>query len=384
MKNQNILTKLAQIGNKSDPTTGAISFPIYHSSTYAHPELGKSTGYDYSRTANPTRTILEKAIADLENGYKGFAFSSGLAAITTILSLFSKGDHLIVTEDLYGGTYRLFEQIFKEYGITASYLDTSNSQLISDSIRSNTKAIFCETPTNPLMRIADIRKISQLAKSHGLITIVDNTFLTPYLQRPLELGVDIVVHSATKYLGGHNDVVAGLAITNNENLATRLSFRQNALGAVLGPYDSWLLLRGIKTLGIRMDRQQENSLVIAEWLKDHALVDQVYYPGLPDHPGYKVNHSQASGTGAMISFTLMKKEAVPEVLKNVQVISFAESLGGVESLITYPFVQTHNDIPENIRERLGINDRLLRLSVGIENSQDLIIDLEQALERSFL
>lgn len=378
MKNKCILTELAQLGNKIDPT-GAISFPIYHSSTYAHPELGKSTGYDYSRSANPTRTVLEKAIASLEGGCQGFAFSSGMAAITTVLSLFKSGDHLIVTEDLYGGTYRLFEQIFKEYGVSATYVDTSDLQLIRESIRPDTKAVFCETPTNPLMRIADIRGISQLAKAHGLLTIVDNTFLTPYLQRPLESGADIIVHSATKYLGGHNDVVAGLAVTNNEELASRLAFRQNALGAVLGPQDSWLLLRGLKTLGLRLDRQQQNSLEIASWLKNHSIVEKVYYPGLSDHPGHHTHFSQASGPGAMISFTLRKQEYIPVVLKKVQVISFAESLGGVESLITYPFIQTHADIPEKIRENLGINDRLLRLSVGIESLSDLIADLEQAL-----
>ncbi|KUO65895.1 MAG: cystathionine gamma-synthase [Gracilibacter sp. BRH_c7a] len=379
MKNLDILTELAQLGNKLDPT-GAVSFPIYHSATYAHPELGKSTGYDYSRTANPTRSVLESAIANLERGCKGLAFASGLAGITTVLSLFKQGDHLIVTEDLYGGTFRLFEQIYKEFGISATYVDTSDNDLITQAILPTTKAIFCETPTNPVMRIADIKGISKIARFHGLLTIVDNTFLTPFLQRPLELGADIVVHSATKYLGGHNDVVAGLVVTNSEILAERLSFLQNALGTILGPQDCWLLLRGLKTLGLRMERQQQNSIVIAAWLSNHPLVDQVFYPGLPHHPGYEVQHAQAAGPGAIISFSLKNKDDITKVLKKVKLISFAESLGGVESLITYPFIQTHADIPQETREKIGINERVLRLSVGIESIQDLLEDLNQALE----
>lgn len=378
MKNLNILTKLAQIGNRKDPN-GAISFPIYHSATYAHPELGKSTGYDYSRTANPTRAVLEDTIARLEQGCKGLAFASGMAAITTVLSLFKQGDHLIVTEDLYGGTFRLFDQIYKEFGISATYVDTSDNNLIAQAIRPDTKAIFCETPTNPIMRIADIKAISKLARTHDLLTIIDNTFLTPFLQRPLELGADIVVHSATKFLGGHNDVVAGLVVTNQEKLAERLSFLQNALGSVLGPQDCWLLLRGLKTLGLRMERQQQNSIAIASWLTNHPLVNEVFYPGLPHHPGYEIQLAQASGSGAIISFSLKSQDDIPKVLKKVSLISFAESLGGVESLITYPFIQTHADIPIDKREELGINERVLRLSVGIESIQDLLDDLTQAL-----
>ncbi|MDS1030221.1 PLP-dependent aspartate aminotransferase family protein [Bacillota bacterium LX-D] len=379
MKNRNIMTQLAQIGNRLD-STGAISFPVYYSAAFAHPELGKSTGFDYSRSGNPTRAVLEDCIAQLEKGCRGFAFSSGMAAITTVLSLFKHGDHLIMTEDPYGGTYRLLNKIFREFGISVSYVDTSQTELIKNSITPDTKAIFCETPTNPLMKVADIRSICNLAKLHNIITIFDNTFLTPYYQRPLELGADIVLHSATKYIGGHNDVVAGLVAVKEEKLAERVGFLQNALGTILGPQDSWLLVRGLKTLGLRLDRQQQNALQIAHWLEKHPLVEKVYYPGLPNHPGHTTHRSQASGFGAIVSFTVKDKSYVPTILKNVKIISFAESLGGVESLITYPFVQTHADIPENIREQLGVDKRLLRISVGIENVLDLIDDLSQAFE----
>ncbi|NLI91487.1 MAG: PLP-dependent transferase [Peptococcaceae bacterium] len=380
MKDRDIMTQLAQIGNRND-STGAISFPIYYSATFAHPELGKSTGFDYSRSGNPTRKVLEDAIAGLEKGCKGYAFSSGMAAITTLLSLFQNGDHLIVTEDSYGGTYRLLDKIFKEFGISVSYVDTSWTELIRNAITPKTKAIFCETPTNPLMKIADIQSICELAKSRNIITIIDNTFLTPYYQRPLELGADIVVHSATKFIGGHNDVVAGLVAVKGEKLAERVGFLQNALGATLGPQDSWLLIRGLKTLGLRLDCQQRNALTIARWLENNPHVDTVYYPGLPNHPGYATQQSQASGFGAIISFTLKDKKQIPSILKNVEIISFAESLGGVESLITYPFIQTHADIPADIREQLGIDDCLLRISVGIENIEDLISDLNQAFNK---
>nr|WP_041445441.1 PLP-dependent aspartate aminotransferase family protein [Syntrophobotulus glycolicus] len=378
MKEQNILTKLAQIGNRLDPT-GAISFPVYHSSTFAHPELGKSTGYDYSRSANPTRKVLEDSLAALEGGCKGFAFSSGLAAITTILSLFKSGDHFIVTEDLYGGTYRLFQQVFNEFGIEATFVDTTRPDQIEASICPNTKAVFCETPSNPLMKVADIRQICRLAQSHHLLTIVDNTFLSPYLQRPLQLGADIVVHSASKFIGGHNDVIAGLVAAREEHLAERLGFLQNALGAVLGPQDSWLLIRGLKTLGLRLECQQSNALRIAHWLENHPLVDQVFYPGLSAHPGYDLQLSQSSGFGAILSFSLKDHCSIPDILQKFKVISFAESLGGVESLITYPYIQTHADIPEEVRKRLGLNEYLLRISVGIEDCNDLIDDLNQAL-----
>ena len=375
----NILTELAQIGNRIDPK-GAISFPIYHSSTYAHPGLGESTGFDYSRTANPTRQVLEDAIARLEEGTKGYAFSSGMGAITTILSLFSQGDHLIVTEDLYGGTYRILNEVFNRFGLQVSFVDTSNLEEIEKQILPNTKAIFSETPTNPLMKIADLRGIASLAHLHGLLNIVDNTFLTPFFQKPLNLGADIVIHSGTKYLGGHNDIIAGLVVVKEEELATRFARLQNSLGATLGPQDSWLMIRGLKTLALRLKAQEENAKQIAQWLVKHPSVIDVYYPGLETHPGYCTQLAQASGFGAMLSFRVTDATLIPQILKSLQIISYAESLGGVESLITYPSTQTHADIPQEVRERLGVDDRLLRLSIGIEGIEDLIIDLEQSLK----
>jgi cystathionine gamma-synthase len=374
----NIYTELAQIGNRLDPK-GAISFPIYHSSTFSHPGLGESTGFDYSRSANPTRQVLEDAIARLEEGTKGFAFSSGMGAITTLLSLFSQEDHLIVTEDLYGGTYRIINEVFNRFGIQVSFVDTSNLQEIENHILPNTKAIFCETPTNPLMQIADLRGIASIAKSHGLLNIVDNTFLTPFLQKPLNLGADMVIHSGTKYLGGHNDIISGLVVVKGEELATRFARLQNSLGATLGPHESWLMIRGLKTLALRLKAQEKNAKQLALWLKKHPSITQVYYPGLENHPGHTIQLSQASGFGAMLSFRVADAFLVSHFLKSLKIISYAESLGGVESLITYPTTQTHADIPQNVRERLGVDDRLLRFSVGIEAVEDLIDDLEQAL-----
>ncbi|WP_026694946.1 trans-sulfuration enzyme family protein [Peribacillus kribbensis] len=372
-------TLLVRAGIQRDPATGSISTPIYQSATFAHPELGKSTGYDYSRTANPTRAALEEAIAVLEKGHKGFAFSSGMAAITTLLFLFKPGDHLIVSDDLYGGTYRLLEEVFGHYGITASYTDTSSVENVRNSITSRTKALFIETPTNPLMKVTDLELMIGTAKEHGLLTIVDNTFMTPYLQQPIAYGADIVMHSATKYLGGHNDSVAGLVVTASEELSEKVLKLQNGAGAILGPQDSWLILRGMKTLGVRLERQQENAGRLAEWLKDHPAIQHVYYPGLNDHPEYEISSRQARGFGAMLSFTVKEKETVPAILKNLKIISFAESLGGVESLITYPYTQTHADIPEEIRQSRGVTDKLLRLSVGIENIEDLLEDLKSVL-----
>ena len=376
----NILTELAQIGNRID-SKGAISFPIYHSSTFRHPGLGESTGFDYSRSANPTRQVLEDAIAQLEEGTRGYAFSSGMGAISTILALFSQGDHLLVTEDLYGGTYRILNEIFNRFGLHVSFVDTSNLEEIEKEILPNTKAIFSETPTNPLMKIADLQGITSLARSHGLLNIVDNTFLTPFLQKPLNLGADIVIHSGTKYLGGHNDLIAGLVVVKGEELATRFARLQNSLGATLGPQDSWLMIRGLKTLALRMKAQEENAKQIAQWLVKHPSVTEVYYPGLETHPGYSTQLAQASGFGAMLSFRVADVSIIPQILKSLKIISYAESLGGVETLITYPSTQTHADIPPEVRERLGVDKRLLRLSVGIEAFDDLIDDLEQALKR---
>ncbi len=364
-----------------DANTGAVSFPIYQSATFRHPALNETTGYDYSRLQNPTREEVENIIAKLEGGREGLAFSSGMAAITTILTLFSAGDHIIVSEDLYGGTFRLFNEIFNRFLLEASFVDTTDLQAIKEAVCRNTKAVFIETPSNPTIRITDIAKTVEIAKANNLLTIVDNTFLTPYFQTPLKFGADIVVHSGTKFLGGHNDTLAGFIVVNDEELIQRLRLIQKSTGAVLAPFDSWLLIRGIKTLAVRLEKQQENALKIARWLKNHSAVEKVYYPGLESHPGYELGKSQASGFGAMISFTVKDKELVAKVLKAVKVIIFAESLGGVETLITYPEIQTHSAIPVDIRNRVGVTDRLLRLSVGIENVDDLIEDLEQALDR---
>ena len=371
-------TELVQIGNRIDPT-GAISFPVYNSTAYAHPGLGCSTGFDYTRTKNPTRQVLEEAVARLEHGVKGFAFASGMAAITTLVALFKQGDHLIVTEDLYGGTYRLFKQIFSQFGLEVSFVDTSCPECIEEALRPETKGIFVETPTNPMMRIADLRRIGEISAKQGLLFIVDNTFLTPVLQKPLDLGADIVIHSGTKYLGGHNDVLAGLVVVKEEPLATEFGKLQNALGAVLGPQDAWLLIRGMKTLALRLKAQEQNAEAIASRLSAHPAVEKVYYPGLKDHPGYDIQTSQASGFGGMLSFAVRDVAMVKQVLERVKIISFAESLGGVESLITYPATQTHADVPLEVRERLGVTDCLLRMSVGIEEAEDLLADLEQAL-----
>jgi cystathionine gamma-synthase len=363
-----------------DEHTGAVSFPIYQSATFRHPALYESTGYDYCRSQNPTREELENTIAKLEGGKAGFAFASGMAAIASILSIFSPGDHILVSDDLYGGTYRLFEDVYKKYNIEATYADTTDLNAVSENIRSNTKAVFIETPSNPMMKVTDIEKTAALAKSNGALTIVDNTFLSPYYQRPLLLGADLVVHSGTKYLGGHNDTLAGLIAIKDEKLAEELKFLQNSVGGVLAPFDSWLILRGIKTLAVRMDKQQQNAIKIAQWLKTREEVEKVYYMGLPEHEGYEVSRRQTTGFGSMISFTVKSTDRVKDILRNVKVVTFAESLGGVESLITYPHVQTHAAIPQDIRQRLGVTDKLLRLSVGIENAEDIIKDLEQALE----
>lgn len=363
-----------------DPHTGAVSFPIYQSATFRHPGLNQSTGYDYSRLQNPTREELEDTLALLEGGKKGFAFSSGMAAVSTVLTLFAPGSHIITTDDLYGGTYRIFQEIFENYGIDFSYIDTQNIKEIEKAIKPETKAIFLETPSNPMMKVSDISLIADLAKANGILTIVDNTFLTPYFQQPLKLGADIVIHSGTKYLAGHNDTLAGFVISNDNAVTERILLIQKSQGAILAPFDSWLLLRGIKTLGVRLDRQQQNALIIANWLKAHKNVEKVNYVGLPDHECYELSKRQASGFGAMISFSLKDVSMVETILERVKTVIFAESLGGVESLITYPVVQTHSYIPKDIRDELGVTDRLLRLSVGIEHIDDLIADLEQAME----
>jgi len=375
----NIATQAARIGVGWDTFTGAVTVPIYQTATFCHPGLGRSTGYDYSRSRNPTRQVLEDAIALLEGASRGFAYSSGMAAIASLLLLFKTGDHLIVTEDLYGGTYRLFEQCFSNYGLTFTYVDTTDLEAVERAVRPATRALFIESLTNPLLKVSDISRLSAISRRHGLITLVDNTFLTPYLLRPLELGADISMYSATKYLAGHNDTVGGLVAVKESTLAEKVAFHQNAAGAVLGPQDSWLTIRGIKTLSIRLERQEENAARIAEWLRHHPKVRKVHYPGLPDHPGHELAKRQGRGFGAMISFEVADPSLVEIILGRTKLISFAESLGGVETLITFPAVQTHSDIDPRTRERLGITEVLLRLSVGIEDAGDLIADLEGAL-----
>lgn len=376
-----LASKVVHIGVRTDEKTGAISTPIYQTASFQHPALGQSTGYDYTRSQNPTRQVVEEGIAALEGGVGGFAFSTGMAAITALLMLYQAGDHLIVLEDCYGGTYRVLNQVFSRFGIETTFLDSSRFADISPEIKSNTRAVLIETPTNPLMRIIDIRKTAVLCKEHNLQLIVDNTFLTPYFQRPLELGADLVVHSGTKYLAGHNDLLCGLVVAKTQELADKVKFIQNSTGGVLSPGDSWLLIRGMKTLALRMEKHNENAQQVAAWLNTHSAVEQVYYPGLDGHPGKQIHESQASGYGGMISFAVKDAALVPHILSSLKFIQFAESLGGVESLLTFPGVQTHADIPAEARERLGITDKLLRLSVGIEDAEDLIADLAQALAK---
>lgn len=374
-----LTSKIVQLGLCTDEKTGAISTPIYQTATFRHPALGQSTGFDYTRTTNPTRKVLEEGIASLEEGAGGFAFASGMAAITAVLMLYSGGDHLVVVADCYGGTYRVVDKIFARFGLTATFVDCSSIEEIAAALTPATRAVIVETPTNPLMKIADIRAIVALAAPRGIHTIVDNTFLTPYFQRPLTVGADIVIHSATKYLAGHNDLLCGLVVAREHGLAEKIGFIQNSTGGVLSPSDSWLLIRGIKTLALRMERHNANAQGVAAWLKGHRQVRRVYYPGLPGHPGKGVHEYQATGYGGMLSFAVDDPTLVPQVLSKVKLIKFAESLGGVESLITFPAVQTHADMPAAMRDDLGIDDKLLRLSVGIEDIADIIEDLEQAL-----
>ncbi|WP_138419915.1 methionine biosynthesis PLP-dependent protein [Aquibacillus sediminis] len=365
MTERNIETKLAQIGNHSDPATGAVNPPVYFSTAYQHKGLGQSTGYDYTRTKNPTRAVLEEGIADLEDGDQAFACSSGMAAIQLVLSLFRSGDNLIAPEDIYGGTYRLFEHYAGVYDVQTNYSTFSSVQETEQLIDKQTKAIFIETPTNPQMQEISIEDYAALAKKHQLLLIVDNTFLTPYFQQPIKQGADIVIHSATKYIGGHNDVLAGLVVSKGEEISERLGSFHNASGAVLSPFDSWLLIRGLKTLSLRMRQHDNNAKHIVEYLKHEPKVTDVLY----------------SGTGGMLSFRIKHSDWVDPFLQNLQVITFAESLGGAESFITYPATQTHADIPVEERMRRGVDDHLLRFSVGIENVDDLIADLKQAFAR---
>jgi cystathionine gamma-synthase len=363
-----------------EPLTGAVSMPIFQSATFRHPELGNSTGFDYSRLENPTRQELERTMAILEGGIKGFAFSSGQAANMAVFSLLNVGDHVVMSDDIYGGTLRIINDIFGKYGIKHTNVDMSDLDAVKNAITPDTKMFFVETPTNPCMKVADIAAIADIAKSVGALTVVDNTFLTPYYQQPLKLGADIVTHSSTKYLGGHNDTISGIVvIKDNEEIVNKVRVHIKSHGSQLSPMDSWLVLRGIKTLAVRMDKHSENALKVANWLRTQPKVREVFYVGFPDHKDYAVTKKQTTGFGGMISFTVDEFATVKKILKNVDLVMFAESLGGTETLITYPTTQTHEDTPMPIKEALGITDCFLRLSVGIENADDIIRDLDHAM-----
>lgn len=375
-------TTLIHGGNQIDEHTGAVNIPIYQTSTYKQDGIGKNRGFEYSRTGNPTRKVLEDLIAELEGGVAGFAFASGMAAITTVLSLYKSGDRILISHNVYGGTYRVLDKVFKNFGINYTILESEDPEYLKKTIKDDVKAILLESPANPLMSITDIKAFSQIAHEKGVKVIVDNTFMTPYLQRPIELGADIVVHSGTKYLGGHSDLVAGLAVVNDKETAERLAFLQNATGGVLQPFDSFLLIRGIKTLSVRMDRHVENANRIAKYLESNEDVSKVHYPGLETDPGYAVNSKQAKNGGAMLSFELEEGHDLNRFFESLELINLAESLGGVESLVCHPSTMTHASIPENIRKAVGITDGLIRLSPGIEDVEDIISDLDRAIRES--
>lgn len=373
-------TRAIHEGQPPDLATGSVIVPIYFTSTYHQEAIGKHKGYEYSRTGNPTRTALEEALASLEKGKFGLAFASGVAATTTVLSLLKSGDHIIAGDDLYGGTYRLLEKVVKNWGVTTTYVDVDNLTEFNNAIQPNTKLIWVETPTNPLLKIVDIELISKIAQENNLLLVVDNTFASPYFQQPLELGANIVVHSTTKYLGGHSDIIGGAVITSNEQLCSELKFYQNAIGAIPSPIDSWLVLRGIKTLAVRMREHEKNALFLAEFLEKHPKIDRLYYPGLPSHEHYHLAKQQMHGFGGMISLELKGGFAeVERFVSRLKLFLLAESLGGVESLVCYPSKMTHGALPEDEQLKRGIKDNLVRLSVGIEHQNDLKKDLEHAL-----
>ena len=364
----------------TEPLTGAVSMPIFQAATFRHPEFGQTTGFAYSRLENPTRLELERTMAILEGGIRGFAFSSGQAANMAVFSLLEPGDHIILSDDIYGGTFRIIGDVFGKYGIEHTYVDMSDLDAVQAAIQKNTKMFFIETPTNPMMKVADIHAVSEIAKGIGALTVVDNTFLTPYFQKPLTLGADIVTHSSTKYLGGHNDTISGIVVVqDDEAIAEKINIHIKSHGSQLAPLDSWLVLRGIKTLAVRMDKHNANAKKVAHWLREQKKVEKVYYVGFEDHKDYDVTLKQTTGFGGMISFTVDSEETVMKILKNVDMIMFAESLGGTETLITYPTTQTHEDTPEDVKEKLGITRSFLRMSVGIENPDDIIADLDRAM-----
>ncbi|MGN1089560.1 MAG: trans-sulfuration enzyme family protein [Huintestinicola sp.] len=379
---KNINTALIHGGISTDERTGAVNVPIYQTSTFKQDGLGKMRGYEYSRTGNPTREALEALIAELEGGYAGFAFASGLAAETAVLSLLNSGDRVLISSNVYGGTFRLLDKVFRHFNISYTISDTEHPESFEKDITEDVKAVLIESPANPLMTVTDIRAVAEIAHRHGLLVIVDNTFMTPYLQKPISLGADIVVHSATKYLGGHSDVVAGLAVVSTKELADRIAFIQNSTGGVLPPFDSFLLIRGIKTLGVRLDRHVSNAEAVSHFLKSHKAVKNVYYPGLESDPGYETNRKQAKNGGAMISFELKENYNIGIFFESLELITLAESLGGVESLVCHPSSMTHASIPADIRKKVGITDGLIRLSVGIEDIEDILEDLNRAIEKS--
>jgi cystathionine beta-lyase len=378
-KELDFATKLLHVGVETDQYTGAVSTPIYQVSTF-HQNIDQAQEYEYSRSGNPTRKALETIIAELEDGIAGFAFASGIAAVSTALLLFAQGDHILAPKDVYGGTYRLLSKVCGKWGIEHSFVDTTDLEQIAKAVKVNTKAIVLESPSNPLLKVSDLPRICTWAKERGIITIVDNTFMTPYLQKPLTFGADIVVHSATKFLAGHSDVVAGLVVTNNKKLADELYFLQNALGAVLGPQDCWLTMRGIKTLKVRMDHSEQAALKIAKQLASHPKVKAVHYPGLPEDPGHELLKGQAAGFGAVLSFEVESAALAKQIMRKVKLSAVAVSLGGVESILSYPVTMSHAAIEPHVRKALGISDGLLRLSVGLEDADDLLADLTSAME----
>ena len=379
---KNIESALIHGGIYGDEYTKSVNVPIYQTSTYEQSGIGETPKWEYSRTGNPTRAALEALIAELEGGKAGFAFASGMAAITAVLSLFHTGDKIIISSNVYGGTFRVLDKVFNHFGIGYSIEDTTNIEELETKITPDVKAILIESPANPLLTVTDIGAIARLAAKHDILSIVDNTFMTPYLQRPISLGVDIVIHSATKYLGGHSDVVAGLVVVNDDKIAKQIAFIQNSTGGVLGPFDSFLLIRGIKTLGVRLDRHVENAEKAAKFLSEHKAVKKVYYPGLPDAQGYEINKRQAKNGGVMISFELYENYDIKKFFKALKLVALAESLGGVESLVCHPASMTHASIPYEVRQKVGITDGLIRLSIGIENIDDILADLAQAIKES--
>jgi cystathionine gamma-lyase/homocysteine desulfhydrase len=373
-------TQLIHGGIVGDEHTGAVSVPIYQVSTYKQDGPGNHRGFEYSRTGNPTRHALEELIKDIEEGKRGFAFGSGMAAMTAVMMLFNQGDHILFTDDVYGGSFRVITKVLNRFGLEATFIDTSDLNNIEKALKVNTKALFIESPTNPLLKITDIKGAAKIAKAYELLTIVDNTFSTPYWQNPLTLGADIVLHSATKYIGGHSDVVAGLVVVNDDELGEELHFIQNSTGGVLGPQDSWLLIRGMKTLGIRMEEHEQNTQHIVDFLLQHNEISKVYYPGLKTHTNHEIAKRQSRGFGGMVSFEVGSAEKAEKVLQLVKYFTLAESLGAVESLISIPALMTHASIQPDRRKELGITDGLIRISVGLEDVEDLIDDLKQSLE----